>query len=297
MRKYLFYTIVFTISFLVIACSGRRNKADAFGSFEAEELILSAQMEGQILDFDTKQGSAVKAGQYLGTIDSTNLVFQKQQVQNQINTFSKQYSILPKKFINLNDSLIKIENQIWTINDNINWDSKTKEKLAKLQKQKNDIIEAIAKWKDDNSSLQGLANQAEQLYFQLRQMNFAISKCRIISPISGIVLTQYVKTYELIGKGYPVAKIANLKNMTLKVFVSERQLANIKLGQECTVRIDKNKTEKAYKGKVLWISDESEFTPKMIQTKEERVNLVYAVKINVNNDGDIKIGMPGEVVF
>jgi len=140
--------------------------------------------------------------------------------------------------------------------------------------------------------------QVEQLYIQLHRLNDAIAKCAVKSPIDGTILTKYINQHELIGMGFPIVRLADLSQMRLKAYVTEDQLSSIKLGESCTVYVDELEGElKEYKGTIAWISSESEFTPKMIQTKKERVNLVYAIHVDVKNDGSIKIGMPGEVVF
>ena len=149
-----------------------------------------------------------------------------------------------------------------------------------------------------NVQNKGVLSQIDAMEYQISSLENAIQKCLIHSPIDGTVLKKYINQYEFISTGRPIFKIADVSKMILKVYVTEDQLSSLKLGGNCTVRIDKKDKElKTYKGNITWISSESEFTPKMIQTKNERVNLVYAVKISVKNDGDIKIGMPGEVVF
>jgi len=149
-----------------------------------------------------------------------------------------------------------------------------------------------------NVQNKGVLSQIDAMQYQVTSLENAIEKSLIKSPIKGVVLKKYINRYEFISTGRPVFKIADISKMTLKVYVTEDQLSGLKLGGACEVRIDKKDGDlKTYKGKIVWISDESEFTPKMIQTKNERVNLVYAVKISVKNDGDIKVGMPGDVVF
>ncbi len=304
MRRQINFVAILLLVIVVCSC-GKNKRADAYGSFEAEEIILSSQIDGQLLDFVVKQGERVEEGEYIASIDSTQLVFQRIQVNVQLEALKAQYTIMPKKFIQLEDSLMEVENEIWSITNKANGNQEVRELMDSLISQKEDIEKAISDWKDDQSAqVKVLSAQFEQLYIQLRQLNNAIIKCRLISPKTGVLLAQYVNQYELVGKGYPVAKIADIDNMTLKAYVSEKQLSSIQLGQKCTVRVDKEKKKgkdkkklKTYEGVIYWISDQSEFTPKMIQTKDERVNLVYAVKVRVKNDSSIKIGMPGEVKF
>jgi len=277
----------------LLSCNNGKKDADAFGSFEASEIMVSAQAEGMILNINVEEGQKVNSGDVVAVIDTTQWIAQRKQVELQLDAFWIMHTNVPKKFRKLNDSLIVVEKTINRMGIFVVDTGPTQ-----LRTEKNDLQEAIAKEKKNfSSSVKLLANQAEQLYLQLSMLNDAISKCTVLSPIDGVVLTKYANQFELTGKGYPIFQIADLSQMTLKVYVSEDQLSTIKLGGKCTVRIDEKSELKEYSGTVSWIASESEFTPKMIQTKNERVNLVYAVKIQVKNDGSIKIGMPGEVVF
>ena len=140
-----------------------------------------------------------------------------------------------------------------------------------------------------------MVNELKSLDIQLEQLQDLLQKSSIINPISGTVLVKYAEPNEITAFGKPLYKIADLSTMQLRVYVSEPQLANIKIGQEVTIKIDEGETMKNYTGTISWIASEAEFTPKIIQTKEERINLVYAVKIDVKNDGSLKIGMPAEM--
>jgi HlyD family secretion protein len=273
----------------LLSCANGKKDADAFGSFEAGEMMVSAQAEGMILNISVEEGEKVNSGDRIAVIDTTQWIAQRKQVELQLDAFWILHTNVPEKFKKLNDSLIVVEKKI----------SRMITVSTADMLEKNNLEEAIAKEKKNfSSSVKLLASQVEQIYLQLVMLNDAIGKCTVISPIDGIVLTKYANQFELTGKGYPIARIADLSQMTLKVYVSGDQLSAVKLGGKCTVRIDGKKNElKEYSGTVSWIASESEFTPKMIQTKDERVNLVYAVKIKVKNDGGIKIGMPGEVVF
>ena len=293
-RYFIYLTLVVVLCY-VSACS-KKYDADAFGVFEAEEVMLAAQAEGMIVDFAVNQGATVKAGDCIALIDTSHLVLQRQQIQLQIDAFWAQYdAMLAKKFKNMNETLVNIETKLYAHSYKVS----QKSVIDSLNDEKQKLESNITAWKQDQAKqIQVLATQVEQLYIQYRQVNEAIAKCKIVSPINGTVLSKYVNCYELAGMGRPIANIANLENMILKVYISEDQLSTIKLGQQCEVRIDAPDEEmEVYEGKIIWISSQSEFTPKMIQTKKERVNLVYAVNIKVTNNGKIKIGMPGEVTF
>ncbi len=293
-RYFIYLTLVVVLCY-VSACS-KKYDADAFGVFEAEEVMLAAQAEGMIVDFAVNQGATVKAGDCIALIDTSHLVLQRQQIQLQIDAFWAQYdAMLAKKFKNMNETLVNIETKLYAHSYKVS----QKSVIDSLNDEKQKLESNITAWKQDQAKqIQVLATQVEQLYIQYRQVNEAIAKCKIVSPINGTVLSKYVNCYELAGMGRPIANIANLEDMILKVYISEDQLSTIKLGQQCEVRIDAPDEEmEVYEGKIIWISSQSEFTPKMIQTKKERVNLVYAVNIKVKNNGKIKIGMPGEVTF
>ena len=282
----------------LVSCSKRSVDADAFGSFEAENMIVSSPNNGMVIDFAAQEGQLLKAGDYIAAIDTTDLVLQKKKLELQLDAFLTQNTIVPNRFKVLQDSLLKVNQSISDIgivskNDSLQneWDS--------LQSKKKDLEKDIdLQRKTFSTQVKLLSMQAEQLYLQLQQINDAVSKCKVVSPIEGTVLTKYINKYELIGAGLPIVRIADLSQMNLKVYVTEDQLSSLRLGAACSVYIDDGVEDlKEYQGVITWISSESEFTPKMIQTKKERVNLVYAVKIKVDNDGSIKTGMPGEVVF
>ena len=282
----------------LLSCSKRNIEADAFGSFESENIIISAQSDGIILDFAAEEGQLLKAGDYIATIDTMPLVVQKKKVKLQLDAFLMQNTSIPNKFKVLQGSLLNINHEISRISIVADNDIRQKERDS-LNSKKEKIEEDIAsERKSFSTQVKLLAMQAEQLYLQLQQLNDVFTKCKVTSPIDGTVLTKYINRYELAGAGYPIVRIADLSKMNLRVYVTEDQLSSIKLGATCSVYIDNGEDNlKQYQGLITWISSEAEFTPKMIQTKKERVNLVYAVKISVENDGGIKTGMPGEVVF
>ena len=283
----------------LLSCSKGKRNADAFGSFEANEIMISAQADGVILHIAVEEGQKVHSGDVIAVIDTAQWVAQRKQIELQLDAFWIMHTNVPEKFKKLNDSLIVLEKKMSRLGVIAEVDTLKMNKFKQLQTEKRDLEEAISKEKKSfASSVKLLASQVEQLYLQLSMINDALCKSTATSPINGVVLTKYANQFEMTGKGYPLARIADLSRMTLKVYVSEDQLSALKLGENCTVRIDEKKQKlKQYKGTLSWIASESEFTPKMIQTKDERVNLVYAVKIQVKNDGGIKIGMPGEVVF
>lgn len=278
---------------LILLWSCNKNiKADAYGNFEATETTISAQANGQILQFRVAEGLALKAQQIVGYIDTIPLELKKQQMltSKQI-IFSKSKGVLSQ--INV------LKAQLKTAMSNLNRTQKLVEAKSATPKQLDDVSGQVAVLNQQIRSIEtqntAVVNEAKSIDIQLKQIADQMDKSKIINPINGIVLVKYAEVGEIATFGKPLYKIANLSSMQLRVYVSETQLSKIKIGQEVTIKIDKGSEVKSYKGTLIWIASEAEFTPKIIQTKEERVNLVYAVKIEVINNGDLKIGMPAEM--
>lgn len=292
MKHLIFYTLTIII---LQSCNGNDDKADAYGNFEAVETLISAESSGKILQFDIEKGMQIKAGQQVGLIDTAILsakIKQLQAVKAEISANSKdvlsQIKVLDEQKNVLLIEKRRIENMIA--------DS------AATQKQYDDIIGKIKVINRQIESVKvknsAILSKYNQINAQIEELQINLNKCKIINPISGTVLEKYAEKYEIALPGKVLYKIADLSTMELKVYVSGAQLPHIKIGQKAKVYIDKNKDENTeMEGTVSWISSTAEFTPKIIQTKEERVKLVYAVKLLVKNDGSLKIGMPGEVDF
>jgi len=289
------YTYILGLSIIVLSffsCNDSNVKADGYGNFEATEITISAENNGKLMQFDVNEGDVLEKNQFIGYIDTIPLALKREQLQVSkavINSKSKgvlsQINVLNAKLKTANTNKIRIEN---LIKDN-----------AGTQKQLDDVQGEIDVVKQQVKSVEiqnaPVVNELKSIDVQLKQIDDQIQKSKIINPVYGTVLTKYAEPNEITAFSKPLYKIANLKTMQLRVYVSETQLAHIKIGQEVTVKIDDADTMKSYKGSISWIASEAEFTPKIIQTKEERVALVYAVKINVANDGSLKIGMPAEL--
>ncbi len=289
----------FLVLILSFSCSNSSKKTDAYGLFEADEIIVSAEGNGKIIDLDLEEGQSLVAGQHIGLIDTLQLYLQKQQLNAQIEGTSVQMADIPKQVRALQEKLTGMMNEKKRLQSLIQSKAATNKQMDDL----NTEIQVTRSQLDatrSNLSVQNesVLSQIDAMRYQVMALEDAIQKSLITSPIKGVVLKKYINKFEFISTGRPIFKIADVSKMTLKVYVTEDQLSDLKLGDTCKVRIDKKKGKlKTYQGCITWISDESEFTPKMIQTKNERVNLVYAVKISVKNDGGIKVGMPGDVVF
>lgn len=294
MKKVLYIAV----SLLTLACS-KEAEFDAQGTFEATEVVVSSEAAGRILNFDIEEGMTIVANQAVGTIDSLQLHLQRKQLIAQQSALLTSRPDVKKQVSSLREQIVKQKSELRRV-DNMLSDG------AATQKQKDDIeaqikilegqLEATLSTLDKNTST--INDNSVALEAQIAALDDRISKCSILSPVGGTVLVKYAEAGELASVGKPLMKIADLGNIYLRAYFTSDQLANIKLGDEVKVVADFGGEERYdYTGRVAWISSESEFTPKTIQTKDSRANLVYAVKIAVENDGRLKIGLAGEVVL
>ena len=283
----------------LISCSNGENNFDATGSFEADETIVSAEASGKILSLAIDEGKVLEAGQVVGYIDTTQLALRKKQLQYSI-------AALLARQPDASSQLSTIEEQLATANREKLRVEKLLKADAATQKQLDDLNAQIELLKKQYDALQkslsittrSLQSETQPFKAQLEQVNDQLKKSVIVNPKAGTVLTQYAMEDEVVNMGKALYKLADLSTITLRVYISGTQLSEVKIGQNVTIMVDSG--EEAYKnytGKITWVSDKAEFTPKTIQTKEERANLVYAIKIKVKNDGFLKIGMYGEVKF
>lgn len=291
--------IVYIAAVVLAASCGTEAEFDAQGTFEATEVVVSSEATGRILNFEVEEGMAVEANQMVGAIDSVQLHLQRKQLVAQQSALldsrpdvKKQVAALREQIAKQNEELRRVENML--------------KDGAATKKQKDDIeaqvkilerqLDATLSTLDKNTST--INNNSAALEAQIAALDDRISKCRIISPVGGTVLVKYAEAGELASVGKPLMKIADLDNIYLRAYFTSDQLAKVNLGDEVKVVADFGGEERYdYTGRVAWISSESEFTPKTIQTKDSRANLVYAVKIAVENDGRLKIGLAGEVVL
>lgn len=282
--------LIFTT--LLASCSSGDDKADGYGNFEATETVISAEANGKLLAFNIEEGIVLKKGSAVGYIDTIQLYLKKEQLLATKNVISaksagvlSQISVLRAQLKTAATSKNRVENLM--------------KENAGTQKQLDDVngnIDVLNKQirsiEIQNSSV---INELKSLDAQLMLIEDQVAKSEIINPINGTVLVKYAEPFEITTFGKPLYKVADLNSLQLRVYVSETQLTSIKLGQKVTVKVDELDGMKSYSGTIIWIASEAEFTPKIIQTKEERVNLVYSVKIEVRNDGNLKIGMPAEM--
>ncbi|MFB6457856.1 HlyD family secretion protein [Chitinophaga sp. Hz27] len=306
--------IVFTIAiFCITACGDKKQAQDASGNFEADEVIVSAQQNGELLSFNVQEGAQLRAGDSVGQIDIKIPSLQKAQVEASIAALQQKTSspaeknTLVKKQLAVQESQLEqlIREQKRTENL-VKEDAATRKQLDDMNSQVDQMRKQIAATRqqmnldDYTTGVQNKTVLSERAPLEMSAAQYTeqIRKGKIINPITGMVLTRYALQGELATVGKPLYKIANTDTLYLRAYIDGTQLPQVKVGQQVTVRIDQGKQSyKNYAGNISWISDKSEFTPKTIQTKNERANLVYAIKIRVKNDGFLKIGMYGEALW
>ncbi len=277
------------------SCNSRNNLSDAYGNFEAVQVTVSSESAGKIHFLYVEEGLLLDSGTIVALIDTTDLYLKKLQLQAQKKAVSvKKSSVVSQIDVQKQQkaNLMIDKNRITRLISD----------KAATQKQLDDINGALDMVDKQIASIQtqnaGIAEEMEVIDRQIAQVNESLHKCYIRNPVTGSVLSKFAEAGEIAAPGRALYKIADLSVMELKVYVSGSQLPAVKLGQQVDVLIDADeKSNRKLSGTISWISPKAEFTPKIIQTKEERVNLVYGVKIKVLNDGSLKIAMPAEVNF
>lgn len=290
--KQIYNSIAALLVTTLLSCTGNGNKADGYGNFEATETTISAEANGKLLTFSVEEGNVLDKNQLVGVIDTVQLSLKRDQLLASKNTiFSKSRNVLSQREV-LKEQLRVAQNDQNRIANLVKANAATTKQLDDINGQISIINEQMKSVESQNAPI---VNEVKSIEVQVQQIEDQIEKSVIQNPAKGTVLVKYAEPNEITAFGKPLYKIADLDEMILRVYISENQLANLKVDQEVTVKIDDADSMKSYQGQISWISDSAEFTPKIIQTKEERVNLVYAVKIRVKNDGSLKIGMPAEM--
>lgn len=288
-RTLILAALVFT------SCSQKTEKADAYGNFEATETIVSAETAGRILQFTPAEGSLLTKGSQIALIDTTILCLQRNEIEAGMKSVATRLAS-----VNAQDAVLN--QQIENIRINLNRVEKMMKDDAATQKQYDDLNGQVAVLQKqiaaNNTQRSSIAAELSVYVSKKATVLEQLKRCSVLSPSDGTILEKYSEEGEMTAPGKPLVKIADLKTMRLKAYVSGAEIGKIKISQSCTVRIDNGtKGFTSYPGVISYISDKAEFTPKIIQTKDERVALVYAVKIDVQNDGSVKSGMPGEALF
>jgi len=292
MKNFLKFLTLFIFFVFVTSCDLQDSLADGYGNFEATETTISAESNGKLLKFSIEEGQVLEKDAFIGYIDTVQLSLKKEQLATSkivISSKSKgvlsQISVLKSQLKTAQISKARTENLIAA-------NAGTQKQLDDINGKIDVINQQIISVEIQNAPL---INELKSIDIQIKQIEDQVQKSIITNPLNGTVLVKYAEPNEITSFGKPLYKIANLSTMQLRVYITETQLAEIKIGQEVTVKIDAGETMESFKGMIIWIASEAEFTPKIIQTKEERVNLVYAVKVDVKNDGSLKIGMPAEM--
>jgi len=287
--------LLFIAVLIIAGCSNKTGQADAYGNFEATEVMVSAETSGRIIKFNITEGTETDQGTVIALIDTTLFHLQKAEidagmksVRARLNSITAQNGILEQQIANLNVNVTRIDNMLKD-------EAATKKQLDDLTGQVTVLQKQISA---NNTQRASVAAELYSLESKKATLDEQIRRCTVKSPLKGTVIEKYSEEGEMTATGKPLVKVADLSLMRLRVYVSGAQLGSIKTGQQCSVRIDDGKKGyTSFTGIVSFISGKAEFTPKIIQTKEERVTLVYAVLIDVQNDGSMKSGMPGEAIF
>ncbi|WP_210520293.1 HlyD family secretion protein [Hymenobacter terricola] len=295
------------------ACQKSGPDFDASGNFEADEVIVSAQQSGQILAFTLKEGDVLKAGAAVGRIDVTTARLQQEQAQasmaalgQQTSSAAPQVALTRRQLVVQEAQLQQLRHERARTQNLVRADAATQKQLDDLNAQTTQMEAQLAVTRqqisvaESNTATQNRAVLSNRTALGKTAAQFAeqVRKGQIVNPVTGTVLTKYAFAGEVAMPGKPLYRIANTDTLTLHAYITGNQLPVVRLAQAVTVRIDDGKDGfKAYPGTISWISSKAEFTPKTIQTKDERANLVYAVNIRVKNDGYLKIGMYGEVLL
>ena len=292
--------VIISISILCFACGSNKMKRAASGTFEATEIIVSAMATGQVEKLNIVEGQTLAKGEEIGFIDTTQLFLQKRQLQIGIRAINASKPDIAQQIAVVQEQIDKAMTEKMRVQNLLNDGAATQKQLDDVDAQLKVLQRTLTAQKNQlNTGISSLTGEGSVREIQIAQINDLLRKSHIISPIDGTVLDKYIEQSEVVAPGVPLFKIADTKNLFLRAYIIATQLDKIKIGDAANVFVNNSDgTQRSYKGRVAWISDKAEFTPKTIQTQDERQNLVYAVKIAVENtDGLLKIGMYGDVDF
>jgi HlyD family secretion protein len=298
---------------VLLSCNSKNGKFDATGTFEADEVIVSSELSGRILSFGIEEGQSFPKGSVIGVVDAESISLQKEQVQANIQALSEktadaapQVKLLENQLAVQQSQLNNLLHEKARVENLLRQDAATGKQLDDITAQADVARKNIAVTQQqinvqrNNIATQNrsILSEGKPLEKRIAQLNDQLKRANILNPVSGTVITKYAEAGEITATGKALYKIADLSTMTLRAYITGTQLSQVKLGQQVKVLVDDGADKyKELSGNITWISDKAEFTPKTIQTKDERANLVYAMKVKVKNDGYLKIGMYGEVKF
>lgn len=279
----------------IVSCNGNGEKADAYGNFETDEVTVSSEATGRLLNFSVDEGESLKEGVIVGLVDTSQIVLKRKQVAAQINAAASRLpNIVAQADVQREQiRILEVDHERFK---NMLADG------AATQKQLDDVEGRISLANKQIDAIEtqrkSVVAEIDVLKTQLVQIDDQLQRCRVVNPVAGTVLVRFAQQGEIVAMGKPLYKIANMDFLYLKVFITGDQLSSFAIGEKMNVFVDGENGELLEKeGTVSWVSSSAEFTPKIIQTRDERVKMVYAVKVKVKNDGDLKIGMPGEVLL
>lgn len=292
-------TMLFLAVLLPVACSNNKTDYDASGIFESTEVIVSSQVSGQLMEFTVTEGQQLQAHSYLGYVDTTQLYFKKQQLMASRTAVSSRSTSVPRQIASLKEQIATQKRELARFGNLVKLNAANQKQVDDIQSQLSVLEKQLAAQTEllvNNN--QGISGESTALESQIAQIEDQLLKSRITSPIQGTVLTKYAEQGEFTAPGKALFKVSDMQQMYLRAYITSDQLTQLKQGQPVTVYADFGEDQmRTYPGTISWIADKAEFTPKTIQTRNERANLVYAVKIAVTNDGYLKNGMYGEVKF
>lgn len=290
---------LFVLALLVIGCGRRETEFDASGTFEAVEVMVSAEVAGTLEALAAEEGRVAEKGQFLGWIDSTQLYLKKKQLLAQIDAILSRQPDIATQLASYRVQLETAERELQRVQNLFAADAATQKQVDDATAQAAVIRRQMDAHRSSlDVSAQALVSETLPLSVQVEQLEDQLRRCRIINPLKGTILNRYAEAHELLTVGRPLYKIADISTLELRAYITGDQLPVIRLGQKAGVFADNGSGGyKEYPGTVTWISSKAEFTPKTIRTRQERADLVYAIKVNVQNDGYLKIGMHAEVKF
>ncbi len=287
-----FLTVKFMFCLLFLAFAGcqKSDRSDGYGNFEATEIIVSSEANGKLEQLRVEEGSRMAAGSVAAVIDTTQLHFSRTQLQAERRALAAKRPALAARIGVLLEERRNMKRDDERYRRLLSEGAVPSKQLETIQNGIAVIDRQIRSLETENP---GIAGEISAKEARISQLDDQISKSVVRNPVDGVVLTRYTEQGELTSYGKPLYRIADLQTMFLRVYLSGAQLPQVSIGEEVEVLIDGNRS---LKGRITWISEKAEFTPKIIQTREDRVSMVYAVKVQVNNpDGRLKIGMPGEM--
>ena len=291
--------MLFLAALLPVACSNNKTDYDASGIFESTEVIVSSQVSGQLMEFTVTEGQQLQAHSYLGYVDTTQLYLKKQQLMASRTAVSSRSTSVPRQIASLKEQIATQKRELARFGNLVKLNAANQKQVDDIQSQLSVLEKQLAAQTEllvNNN--QGISGESTALESQIAQIEDQLLKSRITSPIQGTVLTKYAEQGEFTASGKALFKVSDMQQMYLRAYITSDQLTQLKQGQPVIVYADFGEEQmRTYPGTISWIADKAEFTPKTIQTRNERANLVYAVKIAVTNDGYLKNGMYGEVKF